>query len=192
MSKTKVVVGLDMSLSSTGFCLKKGTDISLETIKTNPRTCENDLLRLQHIVKECLKRIPKDVDMVCVEDYYVPMSKAQFGSAIKLISLGTLMRIALFNKGIPFYIPTASQLKKFVTGKGNCQKNLVLMEVFKRWGITAGDDNQADACTLGYMAEMILLVSDPNATYVGEEIPKFQMETIKKVIAERPSYNVDD
>jgi crossover junction endodeoxyribonuclease RuvC len=176
------VVGLDMSLSSTGFALKRGTQLDIETIKTTPRTCNTDLERLQHIVKEILRRIPEKVDMICIEDYYVPQSKAQFGSAINLCALGTLMRVALFNKGLPFYVPTASQLKKFATGKGNCQKNIVLREVYKRWGVDAKDDNQADACTLAYMAEAILLQDDT--------LPKFQVETIKKVVHERPNYNI--
>jgi len=190
----KKYVGLDMSLSSTGFCIKDGDKLHIETIRTNPRTCDNDLERLQHIVKEILKRIPADVGMICIEDYYVPMSKAQFGSAINLISLGTLMRIALYNKGLPFYVPTASQLKKYVTGKGNCQKNLVLREVYKRWGVDAKDDNQADACTLAYMAEAIVAYTDPNATLVeanADVLPQFQIDVLKKVVDDRPKYNID-
>jgi len=177
-----VTVGLDMSLSSTGFCIKRGEEITIETIKTTPRTCNNDLDRLEHIVNEIMARIPDDVRLICIEDYYVPQSRAQFGAAINLVSLGTLMRIALYNKGCPFYVPTASQLKKFATGKGNVQKNIVLREVYKRWGVDAKDDNQADACTLAYMAESILLQDDT--------LPKFQVDTIKKVMAERPSYNI--
>ena len=177
-----VTVGLDMSLSSTGFCIKRGEEITIETIKTTPRTCNNDLDRLEHIVNEIMARIPDDVRLICIEDYYVPQSRAQFGAAINLVSLGTLMRIALYNNGYPFYLPTASQLKKFATGKGNVQKNIVLREVYKRWGVDAKDDNQADACTLAYMAESILLQDDT--------LPKFQVDTIKKVMAERPSYNI--
>jgi crossover junction endodeoxyribonuclease RuvC len=178
-----------MSLSSTGFCLKRGTELTLETIKTNPRTSKNDLERLQYIIKEMLKRIPDDVTMICIEDYYVPMSKAQFGSAINLISLGTLMRIAMYNKGLPFYVPTASQLKKYVTGKGNCQKNMVLREVYKRWGVEAKDDNQADGCTLAYMAECIYDILNGNDL---TKWPKFQLEVAEKVVKERPSYNIDE
>lgn len=188
MSKSIVAVGLDMSLSSTGFCIKRGSDISLETIKTTPRTCKNDLERLQHIVKEMLKRIPDDVTMICIEDYYVPMSKAQFGSAISLCALGTLMRVALYNKGLSFYVPTASQLKKFVTGKGNCQKNMVLRDVYKRWNINAEDDNQADSSVLAYMAEAIVDVGNNGSL---SNYPKFQQEVLKKVIEERPKYNID-
>jgi crossover junction endodeoxyribonuclease RuvC len=176
-------VGLDMSLTSTGFCLKSGTRMDVETIKTTPKTHPHDLDRLQYIVKECLKRIPADVDMICIEDYFIPLSKAQFGAAIKLCQLGTLMRIALYNKGYKFYIPTASQLKKFATGKGNVPKSVVVREVYKRWGLEAKDDNQADACTLAHMAEALIEQRD--------DYPKYQIDTLKKVFDDRPSYNID-
>lgn len=39
-------------------------------------------------------------------------------------------------------------LKKFVTGKGNAEKSLMIREVYKRWGFDAADDNQADAVGL--------------------------------------------
>ena len=189
-----IVVGLDMSLTSTGFCLKDGTRMDVETIKTTPKTHPHDLERLQYIVKEILKRIPPEpeVDMICIEDFFIPLSKAQFGAAIKLVQVGTLMRIALYNKGYKMYIPAAGQLKKFATGKGNVPKSVVVREVYRKWGLEAKDDNQADACTLAHMAEAIVCHFDPNATLVTKgEIHKYQVETIAKVIKERPNYNIN-
>ena len=46
---------------------------------------------------------------------------------------------------------TPSQLKKFATGKGNVDKNVVIKEVYKRFGIDTDDDNTADAVVLGYI-----------------------------------------
>ena len=46
---------------------------------------------------------------------------------------------------------TPSQLKKFVTGKGNVEKSVVMKEVYKRFGIDTDDDNTADAVVLGHI-----------------------------------------
>lgn len=188
-----VFVGLDMSLSSTGFCRKQGRNITIETIKTNPRTCDNDLARLRFIANECMKRIPAGTAMVCIEDYFTPANKGQIGSAIKLVGLGTVMRLALYEAGLPFYVVAPGQLKKFATGKGTGQKSIVVREVYKKWGIDAKDDNQADACVLAHMAEAISCVTDPDSCIVTSvEMPKYQLDTAKKVADERAHYNVKE
>ena len=184
-----VFVGLDMSLSSTGFSLKEGSSITIDTIKTNPRTCVNDLVRLRYIANECLSRIPKNTKMICIEDYFVPSNKGQIGSAMKLTALGTVMRLALLEEGFSFYVVSPSQLKKFATGKGVCQKSIVVREVFKKWGVDCKDDNQADATVLAHMAEAIFCnLKSETASF---EMPKYQIEMTEKVVKERPNYNVE-
>lgn len=180
-------VGLDMSLTSTGVCIindgeNQERSVLVKTIKTTPKTADNDLLRLKFIVDSCIDLIPNQVDMICIEDFFIPASKMQFNSAIKLVQLGTLMRVRLLDCGYSFYIPVAGQLKKFATGKGRCEKSIVVREVYKKWGVEVTDDNQADACTLAYMASAIV---------GGEkELTKYQEQVINKVKEERPSYNI--
>lgn len=179
-----VSVGLDLSMSATGYCVKRGAVLSVGTIKTKPKDFENDLERLKSICRQVMAQIPADVNMICIEDFFTPASRAQTGAAIKLAMLGTLVRVAVYDAGFPFYIPVNSQIKKFVTGKGNVQKNIVVREVYKRWGIDAKDDNQADAVGMAHLAEA--LVQDAGV----EERAKFQVEVVKKVLEERPCYNV--
>jgi len=38
-----------------------------------------------------------------------------------------------------------STLKKYITGKGRVDKNQVLLQVFKKWGVEFNDDNAADS-----------------------------------------------
>jgi len=186
---TTITVGLDMSLTSSGFCKKEGANLSLETIKTTPKTCPNDLLRFKHIIDETLKRIPENVSLVCVEDFFTPHISAHIGAAIKLIGLGTALRIEMNERGIPFVVVTPTQIKKFATGKGNSPKNLIVREVFKKWGVEAKDDNQADASVLAYIADLIVKVT-LNGLGLLDEFPKYQKEVLKKVMKERPAYNV--
>ena len=177
-------VGLDLSLTSTGFCLKNGNTITMDTIKTEPKNFKNDLDRLIHIRNTIISKTPADVKLICIEDFFVPSNKLQIGSGIKLAMLGTTVRMALYERGIPFVVISPNSLKKFVTGKGVGDKSMILREVFKRWGINAKDDNQADASVLAYLAEALL-------SEINELTPKFQAEVIRTVRQDRPRYNVN-
>jgi len=178
---TCVAVGLDMSMTATGFCLKEGVRLQLETIKTEPKGFPNDLERLKHIVKETVGRIPDNVRMICLEDFFTPANKAQIGAAIKLAMLGALVRVALYDRGLPFFVVAASQIKKFVTGSGASPKSIIVRETYKRWGIEAKDDNQADAAAMAYLAEALL--------HPEVEMPKFQKDVVNTILADRPRYN---
>jgi crossover junction endodeoxyribonuclease RuvC len=173
-----------MSLSSTGFCRLQSATITVETVKTTPRTKENDLARLRFIVDEMMKKIPIGTHMVCIEDYFTPANRGQIGSALKLVALGTLMRMALYEKGLPFYVIAPAQLKKFATGKGTGQKSIVVREVYKKWGLDCADDNQADACVLAHMARGLCVDKTT--------LLQYQQDVIVKVAKERPHYNCDE
>lgn len=178
----KWYVGLDMSLSSTGICIKTGNEIKVETIKSKPDTAENDLARLKWIVAEVMRRIPKGVSMISIEDFFTPGNAQQIGAAIKLAMLGTAMRLALYDAGMPFFVISPSSLKKYILGKGVGQKSLIVMAVYKTWGIEVKDDNQADAMVLAHIAEAL----DGSKT----DYPKYQLEVLEKIRSERPRYNV--
>jgi len=176
-------VGLDISLTGTGFSVKRGSELQIETVKTTPKTHPNDLERLQYIRGRLMELVPNDTRMVCVEDFFVPRKASQMGAAKGLIMAGTLVRVALFERGLPFYVVSPGQLKKFATGKGNGPKSIVVREVYKRWGVDAKDDNQADACVLAHIAEAIHLQPD-------FDLHKYQQEVVDKVVEESLSYNI--
>jgi Holliday junction resolvasome RuvABC endonuclease subunit len=147
-------IGLDLSLTATGFALKCGQNITLETIKTEPKNFLNDLVRIVHIRDTLLKKIPTDVKLVCVEDFFTPRGP-QIGSAIRIAMLGTAVRLALHERKISFFVVSPTSLKKFITGKGVGEKSLILREVFRRYGVDAKNDNEADGCTLAFLAESV-------------------------------------
>ena len=110
------------------------------------------------------------------------MSASRAGSAIKLAMLGTVVRMTLFELKLPFMLIAPTQLKKYVTGKGNAQKDMMLMQIFKKYNIEAKDDNQADACGLAFLAEALLKPFDG--------LPKPQQEVLTVIKADRPRYNL--
>jgi crossover junction endodeoxyribonuclease RuvC len=53
--------------------------------------------------------------------------------------------------GLKWYDPRATELKKFVCGKGTANKEQVMLQVFKRWGYEAATNNMADGYGLACM-----------------------------------------
>lgn len=96
-------------------------------------------------------------------------------SSKSLIALSHMVRRRLTQLGIPFIDVAASQLKKFILGKGSGDKSQVLKEVFKRYKVDAADDNQADACVLAHIAEAVFNTSWSN-------LAKYQSEVVQKLL----------
>lgn len=178
--------GIDASLTGSGFAIIVDNEIETMTIKTKPADFKNDLDRVIFISKEICSRIPDDVSLVCMEDYFVAQSAAQMGSSIQLIQLGTTIRLNLYQRNIPLSIIAPSTLKKWVSGKGNVKKAMMIKEVFKRFGYEAADDDQADSIGLAYLAQHLFLFTSGNNC---ESYQVYQKEVVKKHIKDGKRYN---
>jgi crossover junction endodeoxyribonuclease RuvC len=77
--------------------------------------------------------------------------------------------------------PTPNQLKKFCLDKGQGKKNLILQQVYKRWGEEFQDDNIADAYVL---ARIGLAYLD---TEKYGPMTAFQAEVINQLKGIKPS-----
>lgn len=66
------------------------------------------------------------------------------------VEIGTHFKRVLFQRGIPWVELSPNGLKKFCTGKGSGDKNVIMVEAYKRFGIDTKDDNQCDAALLAY------------------------------------------
>lgn len=192
-------IGLDMSLTGSGFCRKENGEIIFETIKTTPKTAANDLARYRYITNEAMRRIPMNTKLICIEDVFTATAKFQIGASVVLHQLAAVVRMALYEKGLPFYIVAAMSLKKHILGKGSGQKSLVIREVYKKYGIDTTDDNQADAIVLAHLAEHLYSAMNGipyKATKAQDEVV-FKLIQTKgergynlKVRTERPHYNI--
>jgi crossover junction endodeoxyribonuclease RuvC len=150
------VLGLDLSLVATGWCtLTKVPTLNSAVLSfglLNPDGLDG--ARRMDWILEGIKEKTKDA-FVIIEDF----SFGSKGSGLSEIhGLGWLVRWYLWKTGIPFRLVPPTVLKKFATGKGNSDKNIVLKEVFKQWGPEAdfNDDNISDAFVLakiGYAME---------------------------------------
>jgi Holliday junction resolvasome RuvABC endonuclease subunit len=98
------------------------------------------------LLHEFVKRF--DVQAVAMEGYAFSSQMAhmagELGGAVKL----ELLRNFTLDKPDARYplIVAPTSLKKYVTGKGTqVQKNQMLLQVYKKWGVEFNDDNAADS-----------------------------------------------
>jgi len=86
----------------------------------------------------------------------------------------------LYVLGQGFIDVSPLQLKKFALGKGSGDKNLILKEVYKRWGYDTDNDNLADAFVLAKTGEAYL-------NYPDVKLPDFQLEVIQVLKGDKPA-----
>ena len=151
-----IVLGLDLSLTATGIVsLKDGTIEIAETTKNRP---ELDVRKRVLLIRDRILKIIKHpniaLDLIVVEGFSYG-SKGR--SVFDIGYLGNRIKEELDyfkeSEGIPWIEVPPTQLKKFATGHGVAKKEIVLQQVYKRWGVEFGDNNQADAYVLAKIGE---------------------------------------
>lgn len=88
-------------------------------------------------------------DIIVMEGYSLNMRNA--ASVIPLVELGGLLRFMMNLDGYSWLDPRAPELKKFITGKGTGEKDMIMMAVLQRWGHASNNNNTADAYGLAAM-----------------------------------------
>ena len=78
------------------------------------------------------------------------MANGQY--ALQMGALHYLLRLYLYRHTVDYKVIAPGTLKKFVTGKGNAKKDLMLLKVYKKWGEEFEVDDLADAYGLARMA----------------------------------------
>lgn len=68
--------------------------------------------------------------------------------------VGGVIRVLFYDLKIPLMVVPPPTLKKFVSGKGNCQKDFMMLFAFRKWGKEFSDTHQCDAyCLARYLQE---------------------------------------
>jgi len=147
-----IVIGLDLSLVGTGVVV-----LSDLTAPDNPAILEQVLIestpkeentpRLIGINTKVMKVIIKHKpNLVVMEGPAFGVQKTS--SIFTLGELAGLVKASMYTMNQSFMIVTPSALKKWITGKGNAKKDLMLLKVYKRFGVEFSDDNLCDAYAL--------------------------------------------
>jgi Holliday junction resolvasome RuvABC endonuclease subunit len=146
-----LVVGLDLSLTSTGYACVTAIGRHAERIQ---RPQYKGTERLRSIRDAIVHRVEgTQPALVVLEDY-------SFGSrnshAHALGELGGVVRLALDELGARWVALPPSTLKKYATGRGNADKGLMLTEAVRRLGYTGSSNDEADALWLACAGHQLL------------------------------------
>ena len=135
------VLGLDLSLTATGWALVWDGSPKWGVIKSRNRSVK----RLSEIRNAVLDIINQ--------------TQPSYGSSqgmAGLAELGGVIRLLLLDMGIPFIVVAPATNKKFATGKGNAEKDLMLKRVFQHWAADMSNNNEADAFALAQFGRCYL------------------------------------
>lgn len=148
----RAVVGLDVSLQGPGLCVASGSprsrvDAALKVETTVIRAGETlrGPERLSVVSRGLfrwlsVRQSPRPGDVYAMEGYAYSA-----GHAHSMGEMGGCIRKTIWELGCNLVVIPPSTLKKFLTGKGIGDKNIVMKHVYKRWGFDIDDDNQCDA-----------------------------------------------
>lgn len=146
----KTYIGLDLAFASNGFCCidENGSVVQQELIISKAN--EDDEARLIFLSEKINSLITEfNPERICIEGL-------SFGSKGQSISqmgaLHYLVRIFLYRNKKYYRIITPTQLKKFISGVGNCKKELMLLKTYKKFGVEFDDNNLCDAYGLARMS----------------------------------------
>ena len=138
------LLGLDLSLASTGYSINEQTGIIATKFK-GPE-------RLSFINKTVLQLcLDEEIDCVIVEGYSFASRNSQ---AHSIGELGGCIRMTLWECGIPYIEVPPTSRAKFATGKGNSGKTEVISSISSKTGKVfsgPGADDECDAWILEQM-----------------------------------------
>ena len=137
-----VYLGIDQSYSGFAITAYQNGNYYTEVYKSDKRGID----RLRDIQAHTMNWLHQfdNVTDVAMEGY-------AFGSQMANMrgELGGMVKLTLLDFGIYPLIVPPTNLKKYVTGKGNgISKSQMLLQVYKKWDAEFTDDNAADSYAL--------------------------------------------
>ncbi len=147
-----IALGIDLSLTGTGLSVVEGDRLLFsECYKPKNKSGPTRLIEIRHKVSETIDKYQPE--LICIEGY-------SFGSRGRAVfqtgELGGLIRVLLHKTGIKWLEITPSQVKKFAAGVGNCGKDIIMQQVYKRWGMEFKTSDEADAFILAKIGTILL------------------------------------
>lgn len=138
-----LVLGIDPSLTSTGYAIGDGRMVTTGTIKPKKLTGPERLLFIQAAIENMLDE--RDISLVAYEGY----AMGRFaGRSFDLGELGGVLKTTIYRRKIPLLLVPPTSLKLFATGKGNADKDQVKVAMSQDRGQLFTSDDEADAYAL--------------------------------------------
>lgn len=138
------VLGLDISLTSTGYSCEHGRDV----IATKLRGAERLSFISTRILTICREM---DISVVSLEGYSFASRNSQ---AHSIGELGGAVRMRLWENGIPYVEIPPTCRAKFATGRGNASKGEVVSSISAKTGLVFSGAGADDICDAYVLEEM--------------------------------------
>ncbi len=190
------IIGLDLSLTGTGWCMSSPDIKSLEygEIKTKPDSFNTRRERVEYITKELICQIiklPCKQLIIFIEGY--SFSK-QTSSLTQLGELGGVIRQMVYSKtGLDAIEIPPGSLKKFICGKGNAHKEDMKLAVFKKYGMDFQNksNDSCDAFALAVFGIALLRLSNNSKLTIPEgealsstyKYSKYSIDRVKEILS---------
>ena len=142
-------VGLDISFDTGLVVLAEDCSILLQKLISSPskESIENRILHISNQIFSEIKQYEPYI--ICLEG----LSFASHGQAtLDLAGLNLFVRTCLYKDSKKFYVIAPTSLKKYITGTGKAKKELMLLKVYKKFGVEFDNNNLADAYSLSQYA----------------------------------------
>jgi crossover junction endodeoxyribonuclease RuvC len=149
------IMGLDLSLTSTGYAM----DAEISCISTKFKGPERLSVITKQILHICFNN---NIQCVIIESYSFGSRNSQ---AHSIGELGGCIRMSLWENKIPYVDVPPTSRAKFATGKGNAGKTEVISAISSKTGkvfLGSGADDMCDAWILREMALAHLGISQYN------------------------------
>ena len=168
-------IGLDLSLTASGvFIIDDNTNTILQTCLGVPQQGIERLFFLRSKFNEILDTHP--ITFACLESG----AYNEKGRLFQIGELYGLVTLLLYEKGIPYISAAPLAVKKYVSSIGKNQgKGAVMLDVFKMYGLSIYNDNEADACVLSHIAKDYY--STVIQEHVLEDLKPYQKEVLKTI-----------
>jgi Holliday junction resolvasome RuvABC endonuclease subunit len=146
------IMSIDQSLTGTGVSFgawnsigEKVAPYGYQIIKTKPGT--SDTVRIKFIKDKLLSLADQyGINLVLLEDYaYGAKNRAQQSGEIGGVIKNAFHELV---PEVPVIIMPIGTHKLFTTGLGNAKKDLMLKEVYKKYGVDTNNDNIADSISI--------------------------------------------
>jgi Holliday junction resolvasome RuvABC endonuclease subunit len=182
MNEARFIVGLDPSMSRTGYSLvRDGVMVRSGVFPTASDTFRPE--RLAHIRGQVLSLLDEETlpRMHSSRAILVAMESEIFGG-FRLdtdpAAVQAILQVALweYQPRPRFLSVSTSQVKKYA---GAQQKDQMLLAVYKRWGVEYRDHNEADAFVIGRIGDDFLHYTTTG--HAWPEITKPQIEVLEKL-----------
>jgi Holliday junction resolvasome RuvABC endonuclease subunit len=148
------VLGLDLSITSPGICTPGGSAFS---VRTNAKRKDH---RLDDIASNIAVYLG-GTDLAVIEG--MGRFKGNTGQIIAMVH--GAVRLELVRAGVPYVVIPPASVKKFATGNGNADKQMML-DAARKHGVDFGTDD--DACDAWWLYQAGLHRAEGGELFVPE------------------------